>query len=183
LLGKDESVATESASPVIARWWQRNEFSRRSVGAFKTALAAVLCLWLGHLFRLERSYWASVTAIVMMGSESAVSLAACRDRLIGTAIGAVLGGVTVRFWHGHSLLYGLAVLLCLLACSTLKFEKAGRLAAVAVTIIVLIHWDGGPEHAALERFSEVALGILVALTVGLLVFPERPVELADTASH
>src|ERR1700674_2471276 len=25
LLGKDEPVATESASPVIARWWQRNE--------------------------------------------------------------------------------------------------------------------------------------------------------------
>ena len=176
-------MATESASPVIARWWQRNELSRRSVGAFKTALAAVLCLWLGHLFRLERSYWASVTAIVMMGSENAVSLAACRDRLIGTAIGAVLGWVTVQIWHGHSLLYGLAVLLCLLACSTLKFEKAGRLAAVALTIIVLIQWNGGPAYAALSRFSEVALGIIVALTVGLLVFPERPLELADSASH
>jgi uncharacterized membrane protein YgaE (UPF0421/DUF939 family) len=179
LLGKDEPVATESASPVSARWWERNELSRRSVGAFKTALAAVLCLWLGHLFHLERSYWASVTAIVMMGSENAVSLAACRDRLIGTAIGAVLGWVTVRFWHGHSLVYGLAVLLCLLACSTLKFEKAGRLAAVALTIIVLIQWDGGPAYAALSRFSEVALGIIVALTVGLVVFPERPVELAN----
>jgi len=176
-------VATESASPEIARWWQRNELSRRSVGAFKTALAAVLCLWLGHLFRLERSYWASVTAIVVMGSESAVSLATCRDRLIGTAIGAVLGWATVLIWHGHSLLYGLAIMLCLLACSTLKFEKAGRLAAVAVTIIVLIQWDGGPAHAALSRFAEVALGIIVALTVGLLVFPERPLELADSASH
>jgi uncharacterized membrane protein YgaE (UPF0421/DUF939 family) len=176
-------MAANAIDPKSERWWQRNELRRRSVGAFKTALAAVLCLWLGHLFRLERSFWASVTAIVMMGSESAVSLAACRDRLIGTAIGAVLGWVTVQFWHGHSLLYGLAVLLCLLACSTLKFEKAGRLAAVALTIIVLIHWDGGPAHAALSRFSEVALGILVALTVGLLVFPERPVELANKTAQ
>ena len=172
-------MAANAVDPKSERWWQRNQLRRRSVGAFKTALAALLCLWLGHLFRLERSYWASVTAIVMMGSESPVSLAACRDRLIGTAIGAVLGWATVLIWHGHSLVYGLAVLLCLLACSTLKFEKAGRLAAVAVTIIVLIHWDGGPVHAALERFLEVALGILVALTVGLLVFPERPVELAN----
>ena len=176
-------MAANAIDPKGERWWERHELSRRSVGAFKTALAAVLCLWLGHLFRLERSYWASVTAIVMMGSESAVSLAACRDRLIGTAIGAVLGWVTVSIWHGHSLLYALAILLCLLACSTLKFEKAGRLAAVALTIIVLVQWDGGPAHAALSRFSEVALGILVALTVGLLVFPERPVEFADSASH
>ena len=144
---------------------------------FKTALAALLCLWLGHLFHLERSYWASVTAIVMMGSENAVEPCGLPRPTDGTAIGAVLGWVTVRFWHGHSLLYGLAVLLCLVACSTLKFEKAGRLAAVALTIIVLIQWDGGPAHAALSRFAEVALGILVALTVGLLVFPERPLEL------
>jgi uncharacterized membrane protein YgaE (UPF0421/DUF939 family) len=172
-------MAANAVDPSSERWWERSELRRRSVGAFKTALAAVLCLWLGHLFHLERSYWASVTAIVMMGSENAVSLAACRDRLIGTAIGAVLGWVTVQIWHGHSLLYGLAVLLCLLACSTLKFEKAGRLAAVALTIIVLIQWNGGPAYAALSRFSEVALGIIVALTVGLLVFPERPVELAN----
>ena len=176
-------MAANAVDAKIARWWERNELSRRSVGAFKTALAAVLCLWLGHLFRLERSYWASVTAIVMMGSESAVSLAACRDRLIGTAIGAVVGWATVLIWHGHSLLYGLAVMLCLMACSTLKFEKAGRLAAVAVTIIVLIQWDGGPEHAAISRFLEVALGIIVALTVGLVVFPERPVELANKTAQ
>ena len=74
-------------------------------------------------------------------------------------------------------------MLCLMACSTLKFEKAGRLAAVAVTIIVLIQWEGGPAHAAVERFLEVALGIIVALTVGLVVFPERPVELANKAAQ
>jgi uncharacterized membrane protein YgaE (UPF0421/DUF939 family) len=176
-------MAANAVDAKIERWWERNQLRRRTVGAFKTALAALLCVWLGHLFRLERSYWASVTAIVMMGSESAVSLAACRDRLIGTAIGAVLGWVTVHIWHGHSLLYALAVMLCLLACSTLKFEKAGRLAAVALTIIVLIQWEGGPAQAALARFLEVALGILVALTVGLLVFPERPLEFADSASH
>jgi uncharacterized membrane protein YgaE (UPF0421/DUF939 family) len=153
------------------------------VGAFKTALAALLCLWLGRLFGLTHSYWASVTAIVVMGSESPVSLAACRDRLIGTAIGAVLGWATVRIWHGHSLLYGLAVMVCLLVCSTLKFEKAGRLAAVALTIIVLIQWDGGPAQAALARFLEVSLGIVVALTVGLLVFPERPLELTNKTAQ
>jgi uncharacterized membrane protein YccC len=73
--------------------------------------------------------------------------------------------------------------MCLLVCSTLEFEKAGRLAAVALTIIVVIKIDGGPARAALDRFLEVSLGIVVALAVTLLVFPERPAEYSGGASH
>jgi uncharacterized membrane protein YccC len=142
----------------------------------------VLCLWLGNLLGLSHSYWAAVSAIVVMGSET-VSLVACRDRVIGTAIGAVLGWATFHVWHGHYFMYGLALMLCLLACGMLKFEKAGRLAGVALTIIVLIQLDGGPAQAALARFLEVSLGIVVALAVTLLIFPQRPAEFAGGASH
>jgi uncharacterized membrane protein YgaE (UPF0421/DUF939 family) len=161
---------TEPAAVDTRPWWQRKNLGRRAVDAFKTALAAVLCLWLGHLFGLSRSYWAAISAIVVMGSDSAVTLTSSRDRLIGTAIGAALGWATFYAWHGHYLLYGLAVLLCLLACSLLEFEKAGRLAAVAVTIIVLIQYEGGPGARAVSRFLEVSLGIVVALIV-TVVFP------------
>jgi len=163
-------------------WWKRKHIRQSAIGAFKTSVAAVLCIWLGDLFGLIHGYWAAVSAIVVMGSE-AVSLVACRDRVIGTAIGAVLGWATFHIWHGHYLVYGLAVLLCLLACSTLKFEKAGRLAGVTLTIVVLIRIDGGPAQVALARFLEVSLGIVVALAVMLLVFPERPAEFADGASR
>jgi uncharacterized membrane protein YccC len=177
-----QAMATQAEDPNRGSWWERKDIRQRAIGAFKTATAAVLCLWLGHLFGLTHSYWAAVSAIVVMGSES-VSLVACRDRLIGTAIGAVLGWATFYVWHGYYLLYGLAVMLCLLACSMLKFEKAGRLAGVALTIVVLIKWDGGPGRAAVARFLEVGLGIVVALAVTLLVFPERPAEFADSAPH
>jgi uncharacterized membrane protein YccC len=80
-------------------------------------------------------------------------------------------------------MYGLAVLVCVLACSMLEFEKAGRLAAVTLTIIVLIKIDNGPGRAALARFLEVSLGIVVALAVTHLVLPQRPAELAESASH
>ena len=175
-------VATESETPVAANWWKRKNIRNRAIGAFKTSLAAVLCLWLGDHFGLVHSYWAAVSAIVVMGSDTPVSLASCRDRVIGTAIGALVGWGTSYVWHGHYLFYGLAILVCLLACSILNSEKAGRLAAVALTIIVLIHIDGGPEQAALARFLEVALGIVVALAVTLLVFPQRPAEYAKSAS-
>jgi uncharacterized membrane protein YgaE (UPF0421/DUF939 family) len=176
-------VSTESGTAVAANWWKRKNIHGRAIGAFKTSLAAVLCLWLGNLLRLEHSYWAAVSAIVVMASDSAVTLLSCRDRLIGTAIGALLGWGTFYVWHGHYLMYGLAVLLCVLACSMLEFEKAGRLAAVTLTIIVLIRIDNGPGRAALARFLEVSLGIVVALAVTHLILPQRPAELAESASH
>jgi uncharacterized membrane protein YccC len=173
---KEEPMATDAAG-----WWQRKNIRGRAMGAFKTGLAAVLCLWLGHLFRLSHSYWAAVSAIVVMGSDSAVTWTSCRDRLIGTAIGALMGWGTFYVWHEHYFLYGLAVMVCLLACSLLEFEKAGRLAGVALTIVLLIRIDSGPGQAALARFLEVSLGILVALGVTVLVFPDRKLMSTDEA--
>jgi uncharacterized membrane protein YgaE (UPF0421/DUF939 family) len=155
----------------FSAWWEQKDFGKQAIGAFKTGLAAVICVWLGNLLGLTHSYWAAVSAIVVMGFDTTLTFATCRDRIIGTAIGAFLGWATFYVWHGHYLLYGLSVALCIFACSALAFDKAGRLAAVALSIIVLVKIDNGPAQAALGRFLEVGLGIVVALAVTLLVFP------------
>ena len=152
-------------------WWQEKHLTSRAIGALKAGLAAVLCVWLGNLLGLEHSYWAAVSAIVVMGADPSPTLASCRDRIIGTAIGAFLGWATYYAWHGHYLLYGLSVALCIFVCSVLAYEKAGRLAAVALSIIVLVKIDSGPAQAAMARFLEVGLGVVVALAVSSLVFP------------
>ncbi len=156
-----------------ADWWRRKNVPGHAISAFKAGLAATLCLWLGQLFGLTHSYWAAISAIVVMGADNAVTLTSCRDRLIGTAVGASLGWLTFYAWHGHYLVYGLAVALCIFLCSALEFDKAGRLAGVALTIVVLLQNEEGPGRAAVSRFLEVSLGILVALAVTLLVFPPR----------
>jgi uncharacterized membrane protein YgaE (UPF0421/DUF939 family) len=154
-------------------WWERKNFRSRATNAFKTGLAAVLCLWLGDLFGLEHSYWAAVSAIVVMQSDRAVTFSSSRDRVIGTAIGALMGWGMFYIWHGHYVVYGIAVALCLLVCSLLEYEKAGRLASVALTIIVLIKIDNGPGQAALARFLEVSLGVVIAFLITVLVLPEK----------
>jgi uncharacterized membrane protein YgaE (UPF0421/DUF939 family) len=155
----------------LSTWWGQKDFRKQAIGAFKTGLAAVICVWLGNLLGLAHSYWAAVSAIVVMAFDTTLTFASCRDRIIGTAIGAFMGWVTYYAWHGHYLLYGLSVALCIFVCSALAFDKAGRLAAVTLSIIVLVKIDNGPAQAALGRFLEVGLGIVVALVVTLLVFP------------
>ncbi len=170
------STDTGNPSRPLPNWWQQKNFSKQAIGAFKTGLAAVICVWLGNLLGLERSFWAAVSAIVVMAFDTTITFASCRDRIIGTAIGAFLGWGTFYIWHGHYIVYGLAVALCIFACSMLAFDKAGRLAAVTLSIIVLIKFEGGPAHAAISRFLEVGLGIVVALAVTMLVFPARPAQ-------
>jgi uncharacterized membrane protein YgaE (UPF0421/DUF939 family) len=166
----------------FSAWWEQKNFGKQAIGAFKTGLAAVICVWLGNLLGLAHSYWAAVSAIVVMGFDTTLTFASCRDRIIGTAIGAFMGWVTYYAWHGHYLLYGLSVALCIFCCSALAFDKAGRLAAVALSIIVLVKIDNGPAQAAMGRFLEVGLGIIVALVVTLLVFPPHRAKAEVNAS-
>ena len=166
----------------FSAWREQKNFGKQAIGAFKTGLAAVICVWLGNLLGLAHSYWAAVSAIVVMGLDNTLTFASCRDRIIGTAIGAFMGWVTCYAWHGHYLLYGLSVALCIFICSMLAFDKAGRLAAVALSIIVLVKIDNGPAQAAIGRFLEVGLGIVVALVVTLLVFPTHRAKAGVTAT-
>src|ERR1700742_2853018 len=94
-----------------ATWWERRKLKRRAMNAFKTGIAAVLCIWLGNMFHLIHAFWAAVTAIVVMQSDSTVTISSCRDRLIGTAIGALMGWGMFYVWHGHYVVYGLSVTL------------------------------------------------------------------------
>ena len=165
------AVDLEHAKQSGSVYWRGKDFRQYSISAFKAGLAATLCLWLGHLLGLTHSYWAAVSAIVVMGADNAVTFTSCRDRLIGTAVGAFMGWLTFHLWHGHYLIYGAAVGLCIFLCSALEFDKAGRLAGVALTIVVLVENRAGPLDAAISRFLEVSLGIVVALAVTLLVFP------------
>jgi uncharacterized membrane protein YccC len=176
------SASSEAGGTRASVWWREKNLRYQAIAAVKTGFAAVLCVWLGNLLGLTHSYWAAVTAIVVMGSDTTLTFASCRDRIIGTAIGAFMGWVTSFGWHGHYLLYGLSVALCIFVCSAFAFDKAGRLAAVALSIIVLIKIDAGPGQAALDRFLEVALGIVIALAVTLLVFPSPSVKAETKAS-
>jgi uncharacterized membrane protein YgaE (UPF0421/DUF939 family) len=155
----------------FSAWVKEKDLGKQAISALKTGIAAVICVWLGNLLHLEHAYWAAVSAIVVMANDATITFSACRDRIIGTGIGAFLAWGAAYLWHGHYLVYGLAVALCIFLCSLLTFEKAGRLAAVTLSIVVLVDMASGPAWAAFSRFLEVALGIVVALIVTLVVFP------------
>ncbi len=148
------------------------EHRRLLVHAAKTALAAALCWWLALLCGLHDGYWGSISAIIVLQSNVGSTVTASRDRFLGTLIGAAIGFSFSLFgvlpWN-----YILAVLAAIIVCGLLGLRSSSRLAGVTITIIMLVHKDGPRWGLALDRVSEVVLGIVVALAVTTLVLPDR----------
>jgi uncharacterized membrane protein YccC len=140
--------------------------------AAKTALAAALCWWLAQRFGWRDGYWGSISAIIVLQSDVGSTVSASRDRLLGTLIGAAFGFSFALFgslpWN-----YILAVLAAMIVCGLLGLRNSSRLAGVTITIVMLVQNTGPRWSLALDRVSEVVLGIVVALAVTTLVFPDR----------
>lgn len=148
------------------------EHQRLLIHAAKTALAAALCWWLAIRFGLHDGYWGAISAIIVLQSNFGATITASRDRLLGTLIGALFGFSFSLFgalpWN-----YILAVLAAVALCGLLGFRSSSRLAGVTVTIIMLVQTAGSHWTIALDRVGQVVLGIVVALAVSTLVFPDR----------
>jgi uncharacterized membrane protein YccC len=149
--------------------WERQ---RLLILAAKTALAAGLCWWVSARFGLQDGYWGAISAIIVLQSNMGATISASRDRILGTLIGAVFGFSFSLFgvlpWN-----YILAILAAVIVCGLLGLRSSARLAGVTITIIMLVHAAGPRRDLALMRVGEVMLGIVVALAVTTLVFPDR----------
>jgi hypothetical protein len=148
------------------------ELKRLLIHAAKTALAAALCWGIALRFGLHDGYWGAISAIIVLQSNFGATITASRDRILGTLIGAAFGFAFSSFgnlpWN-----YILAVFLAVILCGLLGLRNSSRLAGVTITIIMLVQKAGSHWLLALHRVGEVMLGIIVAILVSTLVFPDR----------
>ncbi len=147
------------------------EHRRLLIHAAKTALAAALSWWLASRFGLQDSYWGAISAIIVLQSNFGATITASRDRILGTAIGALLG-FSFSLAGAVPWNYILAVFAAVVICGLLEFRSSSRLAGVTITIVMLVQ-STSHRAIALTRVGQVLLGILVALAVTTLVFPDR----------
>jgi uncharacterized membrane protein YccC len=149
-------------------------FDRRHVliHAAKTALAAALCWGLALRLGMHDAYWGAISAIIVLQSNFGATVTASRDRVLGTLIGALFGFSFSLFgtlpWN-----YVLAVFAAVGLCGLLGLRSSSRLAGVTITIVMLVPQAGAHWTVALDRVLQVLLGIVVALAVSTLVFPDR----------
>jgi uncharacterized membrane protein YccC len=141
----------------------------RITGGLRQALMTAAAAWISYestaRIGLREGYWAAISAIVVMQANLEETRHSARDRAIGTAIGGLIGWGCAAAWHGHVWIYALAVAVTIFCCWVADVSNAGRLAAVAVTVIVLVPRNEAIWQIALFRFLEVSWGIIVGIGI------------------
>ncbi len=161
----DDQTAQRPAS-----WWSNNQ--REFAHVLRTTIAAVASLLIARLFRLPESYWAPITTIVITQSSIGAAWAVSKQRLTGTALGAVVGAILATYAPPNALTFTVGILLTGLLCVPLRIDRSAyRFAGITIGIVVLVAHTAPAWRIALNRFIEISIGIGVALLLTVL-WPE-----------
>ena len=92
---------------------------------------------------------------------------------MGTVLGAVAGAIAASYCDPHLLVFASSVFILGLLCAVLRAEQAAyRLGGITLAIEMLVPRSGSAWQMALYRFTEVSIGIAVAVVL-TVVWPER----------
>ncbi len=169
---------------------QIREFLRRysfGMRTRKTALAVFICLALDFAMGHNAPVNACIAAILTMQATQKQSLNVGVQRLLGTAIGGVVGMLLVAAYtlYPHTILRiflaGLGVMISISVCCAFKKPEAAAIAAILALIMVQ---GGETENTLLFAFMqmlETAMGVLVAMGVNRFVSKPREGEAEEDA--
>jgi uncharacterized membrane protein YccC len=149
--------------------------AQRRLG-LRLAAAGLAAYGAALLIGLPQTFWAVVSALLIMQVSVGGTMKAGIDRVIGTIIGAAVGaaGATLHAaWPAlpSALLLAAVLLPTGLAAAT---SPTFRTAPISATIVVLSTGTAAwPLGTALARVAEIAVGSLVGIAAALLVLPSR----------
>jgi len=134
--------------------------------AVRTAIAATLSVLLARLLRMPETHWAVIAALVVIQSPLSSTVPLAVQRIVASALGASLGAIESAFFSANLVAFAFTIFVLGLISFAFRLERVGySYAGMTLAIIVLIPRPEAPWIAALHRFAEVSLGILVALAV------------------
>src|SRR5215813_9250568 len=147
--------------------WSWKEENLPSVGhAVRTAIAATLSVLLARLVGMPEQEWAVIATLVVMQSPLSSTVSLAIQRIVASALGASLGAIESAYFGANLVAFALTMFVLGLISFAFRLERVGySYAGMTLAIIVLIPRPEAPWIAALHRFAEVSLGILVALAV------------------
>jgi uncharacterized membrane protein YccC len=138
------------------------------------ALAACLGYAPAHFLGLRQDFWGSITAILVLQTEMKAMRSMARNQALGGLIGGTIGLVLVLTIGDQLPVYLLGIILAGVLCHELALESAAQVAAVTITILMLVPHTESMPLFLVTRLSEVALGIAVGATLAWAAIKAQP---------
>lgn len=165
--------------------------------AIQAAVAVTLAVLVSHLFELNRSYWAILTAMVLISQTWGESLKKAIERVLMTIVGG-LAGTFLYFWIGHHIQWELFFLMVSVFFMMYFWDISYQITVFFVTMYVvflfaeLSSWSFAMLAA---RVYETIIGSGIAIFTSAFVLPVHAritiphmmsdyfVEIKKTVSH
>jgi uncharacterized membrane protein YccC len=139
----------------------------------RTAVAVVASILAARFSHLPETYWAPITTLVITQSSLGTALSVSGERFMGTVLGATVGAIVASRFGPSLLVFGISIfVLGLLSAVVHSDRNAYRFAGVTLAIVLLVPRTGSAWRIAIHRFTEVCIGIGVAVVLAVL-WPER----------
>jgi uncharacterized membrane protein YccC len=157
--------------------------SRDRIGvAIQNALVSFAAYMIGYyftsLFHASSSniggLWSLIAAIVVLQATTREAWKSAVLRVLGTFIGATIGGLYLYLFPFSALGMALSIGLTVLLCQALHVPDHGRLASITVALIMVIssgNSELSPFTNAALRFIESFIGAAIAI-IAVLLWPK-----------
>lgn len=137
----------------------------------KSGLAVVVAALIAQNFNLSTPFFICMTAFISMEKTLLTSLALGRNRVVGTALGAMIGGILSIYFPGNPIAAGIGVMLAIKICTLLNLHGAIFISGIVCLACTLHVSNGRGVDYAIARTFESFLGMLVSIGINIIFFP------------
>lgn len=137
----------------------------------KTGIAVTLCLLICQSQQIDLLFYAVIAAVISMDKNIWLSFHAGKSRMIGTFLGALLGGLFAFALPMNPWVCGTGIVLLIALLARLKLNAAIVIASIVFLAVTVGFGSDDPVYYSLMRLADTLLGIVVAWLVNILIFP------------
>ncbi len=140
------------------------------------------CLYLSTLYHFSMpqiaGLWGAISAVFILSPKREDVFASAKARFFGTLAGTAVPCVCAYIFGGYPLYsFAVSIFLTVILVGSLGIRDTYKVACITVCVVFVVgsmNQQGlAPWLNALSRLLESIVGMLVALTIDLLVYPVR----------
>ena len=139
--------------------------------ALRVAVVTSAAVSLGALLQLERGYWMTITAIVILQPYTGVTAQRTLQRVVGTVLGGLLTAGLGALFHDPRAILVLSFIFAATCVALLPVNYAAFSIFLTPTFVLLAEASTGDWHLAGTRVINTVLGGLLALAGSQLLWP------------
>jgi uncharacterized membrane protein YccC len=152
----------------------RGNLSFRSVTfrhALRVGVTAAAATALAHLLGVQRGYWITLTALIVLQPSAGATWVKGMQRIGGTVAGGIAAAAILALVHDPGVMLGVVFVLAAAAVSVLQVNYGVYSALLTPTFVLLAETSAADRHLPGIRVVNTLLGGALALVAARLLWP------------